>query len=131
MDKLLLISLVLNNIILVKSETCFFAENCECTNSMNLIICTDVYTPINFPNIQFSEVRLSNCKTDLTFLIPVHRFKRILDWQYSNFYSEKHLSTSKRDFAIFRYDVYRIPSEIQRTRKYLTFLPIFRRTPGE
>jgi hypothetical protein len=39
-----------------------------------------------------------------------HRFKRILDRQYSN--SEKRLSTSKRDLAIFKYDVNRIPSEI-------------------
>jgi hypothetical protein len=41
-----------------------------------------------------------------------HRFKRMLDRQYSNFYSEKHQSKSKRDVAILRYDVYRIPSEI-------------------
>jgi hypothetical protein len=72
------------------------------------------------------------CKNYMgTLLAGAHRFKRSLDQQYSNFYSEKHLSTSKRDVAIFRYDVYRIPTEIQRTRKYLTFSPILRRTPGE
>jgi hypothetical protein len=42
-----------------------------------------------------------------------HRFKRILDRSFSNFYSEKYLNQSKSDEAILRCDIWRFPSEIQ------------------